>query len=180
MQDQVDARVARVALVAGATGLVGQAVLAALLTDKHYAAVHCVGRRSPALKHPKLIHHVVDLVGLKRLPGIGPRSARRIGPDGQIVFDLVAEVVQRCRVAPAGSGELVQLVPADDAYCSAQPLTSTAALERVCSSTKSALYAAPVSPPPPYTSLMTTSLPAHALGVAPPPPPPPVPRWHAL
>ena len=71
MQDQVDAPAARVALVAGATGLVGQAVLAALLTDKHYAAVHCVGRRSPALKHPKLIHHVVDLVGLKRLPGIG-------------------------------------------------------------------------------------------------------------
>lgn len=30
------------------------------------------------------------------------RTARRIGPDGQIVFDLVAEVVQMCRVAPAG------------------------------------------------------------------------------
>ena len=57
--------------MAGATGLVGQAVLAALLTDKHYAAIHCVGRRSPAFKHPKLIPHVLDLAGLKRLPGIG-------------------------------------------------------------------------------------------------------------
>ena len=41
-----------VALVAGATGLVGQAVLAALLTDRHYTAVHSVGRRSPAVQHP--------------------------------------------------------------------------------------------------------------------------------
>ncbi len=57
--------------MAGATGLVGQAVLAALLTDKRYAAVHCVGRRALALKHPKLIAHVLDLAGLKRLPGLG-------------------------------------------------------------------------------------------------------------
>jgi hypothetical protein len=32
------------------------------------------------------------------------RTARRIGPDGQIVFDLVAEVVQRCRVVPTDGG----------------------------------------------------------------------------
>ncbi len=56
--------------MAGATGLVGQAVLAALLTDKRYTAVHCVGRRALALKHPKLINHVLDLPGLKKLPGI--------------------------------------------------------------------------------------------------------------
>jgi hypothetical protein len=42
--------------------------------------------------------------------GVGPptvmsiRTARRIGPDGQIVFDLVAEVVQACRMAPADGG----------------------------------------------------------------------------
>jgi len=29
------------------------------------------------------------------------RTARRIGPDGQVVFDLVAEVVQVCRAVPA-------------------------------------------------------------------------------
>lgn len=29
------------------------------------------------------------------------RTARRVGPDGQIVFDLVAELVQACRVQPA-------------------------------------------------------------------------------
>jgi uncharacterized protein YbjT (DUF2867 family) len=51
---------ARVALVAGATGLVGQAVLAAVLADKSYSAVHCVGRRKLSLQHPKLAQHVGD------------------------------------------------------------------------------------------------------------------------
>ena len=60
----------RVALVAGATGLVGQAVLAALLTDKHYATVHSVGRRPPAVQHPKLIHHTVDFGLLPALPAV--------------------------------------------------------------------------------------------------------------
>jgi len=51
---------ARVVLLAGATGLVGQEILAALLADKTVKAVHCVGRRSPAVKHPRLNTHVVD------------------------------------------------------------------------------------------------------------------------
>jgi uncharacterized protein YbjT (DUF2867 family) len=51
---------ARVALVAGATGLVGQAVLAALLVDNHYAHVHTVGRRTLPMVHTKLTQHVVD------------------------------------------------------------------------------------------------------------------------
>jgi uncharacterized protein YbjT (DUF2867 family) len=50
----------RVALVAGATGLVGRAVLAGLLADKGYATVHCVGRRALPLQHPKLVQHTVD------------------------------------------------------------------------------------------------------------------------
>jgi uncharacterized protein YbjT (DUF2867 family) len=57
-------------LLAGATGLVGRAVLAALLTDKRYAAVHCVGRRPLTLEHPKLFSHVVDFATLSALPGI--------------------------------------------------------------------------------------------------------------
>lgn len=60
--DTVDrAEGARVALVAGATGLVGQAVLAAVLADKRYKAVHCAGRRALSLQHPKLAQHVGDL-----------------------------------------------------------------------------------------------------------------------
>ena len=46
--------------MAGATGLVGQAVLAALLADRSVTTVHCVGRRKLAQQHPKLVQHVVD------------------------------------------------------------------------------------------------------------------------
>ncbi|NDP39782.1 MAG: nucleoside-diphosphate sugar epimerase [Rhodoferax sp.] len=71
MRDQVVApAAARVALLAGATGLVGQAVLAALLTDKRYAAVHCVGRRALTPQHPKVFSHVADFATLSALPGI--------------------------------------------------------------------------------------------------------------
>ncbi|HEX8606051.1 MAG TPA: hypothetical protein VF774_25640 [Pseudoduganella sp.] len=34
------------------------------------------------------------------------RTARRIGPDSQIVFDLVAEVIQECSVQPADGGPM--------------------------------------------------------------------------
>lgn len=59
----------RAVMVAGATGLVGRAVLAALLADKNVRAVHTVGRRATRLAHPKLTHHAVaDLSHLPRLP----------------------------------------------------------------------------------------------------------------
>lgn len=61
---------ARVALVAGATGLVGREVLAALLADKAYATVHSVGRRALDLQHPKLVQHVVDFKALPALPKV--------------------------------------------------------------------------------------------------------------
>jgi len=74
MLDQVAApAAARVALLAGATGLVGREVLAALLTDKRYLAVHTVSRRPLTVKHPKLFNHVADLTAsltLSDLPGI--------------------------------------------------------------------------------------------------------------
>jgi uncharacterized protein YbjT (DUF2867 family) len=50
----------RTALVAGATGLVGRAILALLLADKHYSAVHVVGRRAPSVQHPKLVVHTSE------------------------------------------------------------------------------------------------------------------------
>ena len=48
----------RVALLAGATGLVGQAILALLLADARYSTVHVVGRRAPNVQHPKLVVHI--------------------------------------------------------------------------------------------------------------------------
>jgi uncharacterized protein YbjT (DUF2867 family) len=56
--------------VAGATGLVGQEILATLLADSTYTAVHCVGRRALAQQHRKLISHVVDFADLHSLPAV--------------------------------------------------------------------------------------------------------------
>ncbi len=55
-------------MVAGATGLVGQEILAALLADKTYSVVHCVGRRMLGLRHPKLNQIQVDFAALPTLP----------------------------------------------------------------------------------------------------------------
>ncbi len=56
--------------MAGATGLVGREVLAALLADKRYTVVHAVGRRVPTVQHLKLHSHVTDLGASLRLPDI--------------------------------------------------------------------------------------------------------------
>jgi uncharacterized protein YbjT (DUF2867 family) len=116
---------ARVALVAGATGLVGQAVLAGLLTDKLYTAVHAVGRRPLALTHPKLTSHGVDFSNLTSLPGIehvddvfitlgttikvaGSETAFRA-----IDFDAVLAVARAARQAGAGKLGVVSAMGAN-------------------------------------------------------------------
>ena len=58
----------RTVIVAGATGLVGQAILQGLLDDDSVPSVHALGRRAPPLTHPKLTVHVVDFQQLPALP----------------------------------------------------------------------------------------------------------------
>jgi len=60
----------RSVLIAGATGLVGQEILGGLLADPGVLAVHSLGRRSPAIRHPKLTPHVVDFTALPALPPV--------------------------------------------------------------------------------------------------------------
>ena len=60
----------RTALVAGASGLVGQEILKGLLADERYAAVHAIGRRQLATRHPKLTSHTVDFDALPALPAV--------------------------------------------------------------------------------------------------------------
>src|ERR1039457_4733801 len=60
----------RTALVAGATGLVGREILAAILADDTYVAVHGVGRRPLATTHPKLTFHVLDFAAIPSLPAV--------------------------------------------------------------------------------------------------------------
>lgn len=58
----------RTVLLAGATGLVGGLMLQALLADRSVAEVHALGRRPPAVRHPKLQSHQVDFSRLPPLP----------------------------------------------------------------------------------------------------------------
>ena len=51
----------KTALLAGATGLIGAALLPLLLADARYAKVVVVGRRPVALAHPKLVQVVAEL-----------------------------------------------------------------------------------------------------------------------
>jgi uncharacterized protein YbjT (DUF2867 family) len=57
----------RTALIAGASGLVGGELLAALLDDSRYSAVLCIGRRLLGTHHPKLQQLAVDFTALPDL-----------------------------------------------------------------------------------------------------------------
>lgn len=62
----------RTALLAGATGLVGHALLPLLLADKHYRRVHVLLRRAaPHIKADRKLQ--VYLVDFTRLPAAFPR-----------------------------------------------------------------------------------------------------------
>jgi uncharacterized protein YbjT (DUF2867 family) len=60
----------RRAALAGATGLVGQSLLAGLLADPLVEVVHTFGRRAPAGSDHKLNAHVVDFASMPVLPAI--------------------------------------------------------------------------------------------------------------
>lgn len=81
---------------ASATELVRQGrALGALVGDPSYAGAFGLVRPDD----PRLDGDRVDLPVIHSI-----RSARRVGPDGQLVFDLVAEITQRREVAPRDGG----------------------------------------------------------------------------
>jgi uncharacterized protein YbjT (DUF2867 family) len=60
----------RTVALAGATGLIGRAILEGLLADESVAAVHALGRRRLAIAHHKLSSHMVEFAALPRLPAL--------------------------------------------------------------------------------------------------------------
>ena len=60
----------RAVAIAGATGLVGRALLEGLLVDRRVAQVHALGRRAVPTRHAKLTSHVVDFATLQTLPPV--------------------------------------------------------------------------------------------------------------
>ena len=125
MAAQADAQMVRVALVAGTTGLVGREVLAALLADKRYSAVHSVGRRPAAVQHAKLTSHIVELRGLTTLPGVGHvddvfialgttiRAAGSQAAFRAVDFDAVVAVARAARSLGATQLGVVSAMGAD-------------------------------------------------------------------
>ncbi|RYX95260.1 MAG: hypothetical protein EOO28_12695 [Comamonadaceae bacterium] len=116
---------ARVALVAGATGLVGRAVLARLLdadTGSNWSAVHAVGRKAPGVSHPKLIAHLASSFEGFACPAVddvfialgttiktaGSRQAFRA-----VDFDAVLAVARSARAAGATRLAIVSAMGAD-------------------------------------------------------------------
>jgi uncharacterized protein YbjT (DUF2867 family) len=57
----------RTAIIAGATGLVGKAILQGLLDDPDVGKVYALGRRAPPITHPKLDARAVDFTSLPTL-----------------------------------------------------------------------------------------------------------------
>ncbi len=62
----------KIAVLAGATGLVGSSLLQLMLQSPLYAHVLSLGRRPLDLEHPKLTHHIVDF---ENLPSLHSMSA---------------------------------------------------------------------------------------------------------
>jgi uncharacterized protein YbjT (DUF2867 family) len=58
----------RTVIIAGATGLVGSAILEMLLAEPAEVQVHSLGRRPHATQHPRLVAHVIDFAALPALP----------------------------------------------------------------------------------------------------------------
>lgn len=114
----------RTALLAGATGLVGRALLPLLLNHPGYGRVHALLRRAAAgiEAHPKLELHPADFTHLVRLPAIddvyvalgttikvaGSEAAFR-----QVDFDFVLETARAARAAGATRLAVVSALGAD-------------------------------------------------------------------
>lgn len=108
--------------MAGASGLVGRAILQGLLADDSVAAVHSLGRRELPLRHPKLTQHRVDFKALPALPSVGEAfvalgTTIKVAGSQQafraIDFEAVVAVAQAARAAGARKLGVVSAMGAD-------------------------------------------------------------------
>jgi uncharacterized protein YbjT (DUF2867 family) len=114
----------RTALVAGATGLVGRALLPLLLGSLHCERVHALVRRAGAglPEHPKLREHVVDFGALPPLPpaddvyialGTTIKAAGSEAAFRRVDFDAVVDTARAARAAGARRLLVVSALGAD-------------------------------------------------------------------
>ena len=109
-------------MVAGATGLVGRAVLVRLVADPSYSAIHAVGRRAPDQQHPKLVVHIVPSFNDLKLPpvddvfialGTTIKAAGSAAAFRAVDFDAVIAVAKAARAAGASRLGVVSAMGAD-------------------------------------------------------------------
>ena len=123
-----DSAAARAALVAGATGLVGQAILARLLDDPHWERVEVLARRPlPVIvaRHGKLTVHVGDTDVIARAAdgiddvfialGTTIKIAGSEAAFRAVDFDLVVDMARAARLAGATRIGVVSALGADSA-----------------------------------------------------------------
>jgi uncharacterized protein YbjT (DUF2867 family) len=114
----------RIALVAGATGLVGRALLSMLRDDPRYRVIHVLLRRSVPDVHAggKLDVHTVDFARLPVLPAVDDvyvALGTTIGVAGseaafrQVDFDFVIATARAARAAGASRLAVVSALGAD-------------------------------------------------------------------
>jgi uncharacterized protein YbjT (DUF2867 family) len=108
--------------LAGATGLVGRAILEGLLADASVTAIHILGRRELGVAHPKLTPYMVDFAALPPLPPLdevylalgttikaaGSQAAFRV-----VDFDANLAVARAALAAGARRAGLVSAMGAD-------------------------------------------------------------------
>ena len=109
-------------MVAGATGLVGREVLAALLADSTVSTVHCVGRNAPPIRSLKLVAHKVDFQYIGKLPpvqdvyialGTTIKVAGSQAAFKAIDFDAVVAIARACHAQGARRLGVVSAMGAD-------------------------------------------------------------------
>lgn len=115
----------RTALVLGATGMVGRALVQALLKDTAYSAIRLLVRTPLDLDHPRLIQQVVDFQALPEEASVyagdvlfitfGTTIAKAGSRENfrRIDYHIPLEVARRARRAGATSLVLVSAVGAD-------------------------------------------------------------------
>lgn len=111
-------------LLAGATGLVGQEILHALLADDTVDSVHVLARRPGPMVHAKLVWQVVDFASLPALPvvdeaylalGTTIKAAGSQAAFRAVDFDMNLAVARAALQAGARRLGLVSAMGADSA-----------------------------------------------------------------
>src|SRR5689334_10705576 len=113
---------ARKIALAGATGLVGRAMLEALLADSSVAAIHAFGRRRPQVADARFTFHTVDFAKLPSFPPVdevylGLGTTIKIAGSQEafraVDFDANLAVAQAALAAGARQCGLVSAMGAD-------------------------------------------------------------------